>query len=84
MTGVAVTIPKEKLIPVEMVSSGTDTIKVNEGSVEDFITNINDHMERNDTDELSFTLKDTDANLIYVIHYKQHKERYGLYFEFTD
>ena len=84
MTGVAVTIPKEKLIPVDMVSSGTDTIKVNEGSVEDFITNINDHMERNDTEELSFTLKDTDANLIYVTHYKQHKERYGLYFEFTD
>lgn len=84
MTGVAVTIPKEKLIPVDMVSSGTDTIKVTEGTVEDFITNINDHMERNDTEELSFTLKDTDANLIYVTHYKQHKERYGLYFEFTD
>ena len=49
-----------------------------------FINNINDHLVRNDTEELSFTLKDTDANLTYVTHYKQHKERYGLYFEFTD
>ncbi|MBR4780797.1 MAG: glycoside hydrolase family 127 protein [Lachnospiraceae bacterium] len=93
MTGVAVTIPKEKMIPVSMISTGTEVINIcadpdnpeaKPESVETFMKNIDKHMVRNDTDELSFTLKDTDANLTYVTHYKQHKERYGLYFEFCN
>jgi len=83
MTGVAVTIPKEKLIPVSMISTGTENIKINSGSVKDFMADINDHMVRNNTAELSFSLKDTDSNLTYVTHFKQHKERYGLYFVFN-
>ncbi len=83
MTGVAVTIPKEKLIPVSMISTGTENVKINSGSVKDFMADINDHMVRNNTAELSFSLKDTDSNLTYVTHFKQHKERYGLYFVFN-
>ena len=83
MTGVAVTIPKDKFIPKNMISSGTDTIKINSGTVEEFMSDINNHMIRNNTDDLSFTLKDTDSNLTFVTHYKQHKQRYGIYFEFT-
>ncbi|MBR4777130.1 MAG: glycoside hydrolase family 127 protein, partial [Lachnospiraceae bacterium] len=93
MTGVAVTIPKEKMIPVSMISTGTEIINIcadpddpeaKPESVETFMQNIDKHMERNNTKELSFTLKGTDANLTYVTHYKQHKERYGLYFEFCN
>ena len=83
MTGVAVTIPKEKLIPVSMISTGTENVKINSGSVKDFMADINDHMVRNNTAELSFSLKDTDSNLTYVTHFKQHKERYGVYFVFN-
>lgn len=83
MTGVAVTIPKEKLIPTDRISSGTENIKINKGSVKDFMSDINEHMVRNNTEYLSFSLKDTDSDLTYLTHYKQHKERYGLYFVFS-
>ena len=93
MTGVAVTIPKEKMIPVSMISTGTEIINIcadpddpeaKPESLETFMQNIDKHMVRNDTDELSFTLTGTDANLTYATHYKQHKERYGLYFKFCN
>ena len=83
MTGVAVTIPKDKIIPVKFVSSGTEDIKINSGTVEEFMKNINLHMVRNNSESLSFSLKDTDSNLTYVTHYKQYKQRYGLYFRFS-
>ena len=82
MTGVAVTIPKDKLIPKAFVNSSNDVVTINSGTVDEFMKDINSHMERISSEPLRFSLKDTDSNLTYVTHYKQHKERYGLYFEF--
>ncbi len=84
MTGVAVTIPKDKIIPLSYVPSGTDTIKIKSGTVQDFISDINKHMTKNASEKLSFTLRDTDSNLVYSVHYRQHTQRYGLYFTFTE
>ena len=52
-------------------------------SVEDYISNIDKHLVRQG-EELKFELKGTDATLTYVPHFSQHKERYGIYFEFID
>ena len=57
MTGVAVTIPKEKMIPVSMISTGTEVINIcadpddpeaKPESVETFMQNIDKHMPYGD------------------------------------
>ncbi len=81
-TGVDVTIPASKQIEKKYAQSGSDVITILNGqTVDEFIENINENLVRNDTadGELAFTLKNTDANLTFVTHYTQHKERYGLY-----
>lgn len=82
-TGVDVTIPENKLIPERFVKDGGDLITVEADSVEDFMKNINSNMERSIEDgQVVFDLKNTDSNLRYVTHYRQHSQRYGLYFDF--
>jgi len=54
---------------------------IKEGTVKDFISNIENNMLRQG-DDLRFVLNGTDSNLIYVPHYSQYKERYGIYFNF--
>ena len=75
-TGVIVTIPTNKLVKNEY-------IKVNEGTVEEFIRDINSHFEK-DPDELKFVLKDTDQELVFGPHYRKKRERYGIYWYFID
>lgn len=83
-TGVNVTIP-EKSIFENKYTAEEETVTVN-GTVKDFIDNINDYMVRDEnSDALKFKLTNVkDANLVYVPHYSQHKERFGLYFKFKD
>lgn len=84
-TGVNVTIPANKILDKEYLASGSELICVNDGSVEDFIANIDKNMVRDTSvDTLAFKLTGTNANLTYTIHYKQYKQRYGLYFAFCD
>ncbi|MBO5352418.1 MAG: glycoside hydrolase family 127 protein [Lachnospiraceae bacterium] len=85
VTGVDVTIPKERVLSREYLDSESESLTVQTATVAEFMEHINDHMVRdNSSDTLKFSLKDTDARLSYVTHYRQHKERYGIYFTFTD
>lgn len=80
-TGVSVLIPAAKLIEEEYISDGNDTISVINGSVADFMANINENLVKTEG-KLEWVLQNTDANLTFVPHYSQHTERYGIYFNY--
>ena len=82
-TGVNVTIPSNCIIESKYVPSRKEFVVVAEGTVEEYMANIEKHLVRQG-EELKFKLKGTDATLTYVPHFSQHKERYGIYFEFID
>ena len=91
VTGVDVLIPQNRVFDKGILPSGSEVVTITDESVESFIENINSYMERCDAcadgsqeEEIVFHLTGTDANLTYVTHYKQHQERYGLYFKFVD
>lgn len=76
-TGVSVSIPT-KNIDIK------DFITVN-GSVDSWLNNIEGNLVRNG-EALEFTLKNTDEdnNLVFTPHFKQYKERYGLYWNLVE
>lgn len=80
-TGVNVTIPSAKLIEDKYITDKSETISVINGTVADFMENINDNLVKSEG-KLEWTLENTDANLIFVPHYSQHTERYGIYFNY--
>ncbi len=80
-TGVSVLIPAAKLIEEEYISDGNDTISVINGSVADFMADINENLVKTEG-KLEWTLCNTDASLTFVPHYSQHTERYGIYFNY--
>lgn len=82
-TGVNVTIPSNRIIEEQYIPSGEERILVSEGSVAEYMKDIDKHLVRRG-EELSFSLMGTDAQLTYVPHFSQHKERYGIYFKFVD
>ena len=82
-TGVNVTIPSNRIIESKYVPSRKEFLVVSEGSVEEYIANIENYLVRRG-ETLEFELRGTDASLTYVPHFSQHKERYGIYFEFID
>lgn len=82
-TGVNVTIPSNRIIESKYVPSRKEFVVVSEGTVEEYIANIEKYLVRQGK-ELKFELQGTDATLTYVPHFSQHKERYGIYFEFID
>lgn len=51
-----------------------------EEEVKNFLDNIKDHMEKGPN--MKFCLKGTNRSLVFSPHYKQHKERYGIYWQF--
>ncbi len=83
INGVNVTVPENSLIQAEYVPSQTDIVAVKAMSAEMFIENINEYLVRNG-EKLEFELKGTDSKLIYIPHYLQCQQRYGLYFRFVD
>lgn len=82
-TGVNVTIPSNRIIESKYVPSRKEFVVVAEGTVEEYMANIEKYLVRQG-EELEFELQGTDATLTYVPHFSQHKERYGIYFEFID
>ena len=81
-TGIDVTIPKTKLIENAYNKTGDETIVVEAETVMQFIENVNEYFVRDtDTKELAFRMVKTDACLIFVPHYSQYKERYGIYWK---
>ena len=80
-TGVSVLIPAAKLIEETYITDGTDTISVLQGSVSEFMENIQNNLKKTEG-VAEWTLENTDANLTFVPHYRQHTERYGIYFNY--
>ena len=74
-TGVDVTVPTA-------LSSISDVIKV-KGTVDKWLAGIKDNLVRK-AGTLEFTLKNADRELTFSPHYKQHENRYGIYFELID
>ena len=75
-TGVNVTIPTLEF-------TINDSITVNEGTVEDWLSNLEENLVRTEG-TLQFTLKNTDSELVFSPHYLQYTSRYGIYFRFRD
>lgn len=76
VTGVNVTIPMED----ETIS---DVLVIENDTVENWLENINENLVK-DENELIFTLKGANQKLIFSPHYKQHTNRYGIYFHLEE
>ena len=76
VTGVNVTIPVED----ETIS---DVLVIENDTIENWLENINENLAK-DENELIFTLKGTNQNLTFSPHYKQHTNRYGIYFHLEE
>ncbi len=74
-TGVDVTIPTA-------LSDISDVIRV-KGTLDAWLEDLSKNLVRRDG-TLEFTLKNADATWTFSPHYKQHENRYGIYFEFAD
>ncbi len=72
VTGVNVTIPN----PCDNMS---DVLVIQNDTVGNWLENINENLVKWEN-ELKFTLKGADRELIFSPHYKQHTSRYGIYF----
>lgn len=75
-TGVNVTIPL-------LDASLSDVLVIQEGTIKKWLKNINENLVKEEG-TLNFTLKGTNQNLIFSPHYKQHENRYGIYFTLAD
>lgn len=76
VTGVNVTIPVED-------KTLSDVLVIENDTVENWLENINENLVK-DENELIFTLKGTNQKLIFSPHYKQHTNRYGIYFHLEE
>ena len=76
VTGVNVTIPMKD----ETLS---DVLVIENDTVQNWLENINENLAK-DENELIFTLKGTNQNLTFSPHYKQHINRYGIYFHLEE
>ncbi len=75
-TGVNVTIPLWN-------TATSDRLIVEKGTVKKWLRNIEENLVKSDG-ALEFTLKGTNQNLVFSPHYKQHTNRYGIYFTLCD
>lgn len=84
-TGVDVTIPQDQILSANYLCNGTDILTITSGmSVNDFTASIDEYMKRDETVEgLKFKLTGVSDELTYVTHYRQYKERYGIYMRFA-
>ena len=83
MTGIEVTIPQYSRIETTYVPSGSEKIHIADGTVSEFIENITENLVRVGN-RLEFALKHTDAELTFLPHYSQYKQRYGIYWQFLE
>lgn len=76
-TGVDVTVPL-------LDSSINDVIRIEKGSIKQWLSDIKNNLVQKGNDSLVFELKGTDRELVFTPHYKQHTSRYGIYFTLAD
>lgn len=77
-TGVNVSVPSRRFsIKDYLIPQGMNT--------EEWLSKFDEHIIRRN-DQLAFTLKNTDedSRLVFTPHYKQHHERYGIYWSIFD
>ena len=75
-TGVNVTIPLWD-------ASVSDKLIIEKGTIKKWLRNLDENLVKNE-DSLTFTLKGTNQQLVFSPHYKQHTNRYGIYFTLAD
>ncbi len=75
-TGVDVTIPL-------LHASLSDVLVIKDGTIKNWLKNVNENFEK-EIGALNFTIKGTNQNLVFSPHYKQHENRYGIYFTLAD
>lgn len=76
VTGVNVTIPLED-------ESVSDVLVIENDTIENWLKNINENLVK-DENSMTFTLKGTNQNLVFSPHYRQHTNRYGIYFHLEE
>ena len=76
ITGVNVTIPLED-------ESVSDVLVIENVTIENWLKNINENLVK-DENSMNFTLKGTNQKLVFSPHYKQHTNRYGIYFHLEE
>ncbi|QUL58072.1 glycoside hydrolase family 127 protein [Paenibacillus tritici] len=78
-TGVAVSVPTQNLLVKDFITT------VNEAP-EAWLEQLEGRMVRLEQDELAFALRGTDEDdrLVFTPHYKQHSERYGIYWRLVE
>jgi uncharacterized protein len=77
-TGVIVSIPTKRILVKDFI--------IPQGmSVQEWLDGLDRHFVRRG-DELAFVLKNTDEDgrLVFTPHYRQHRERYGIYWRFAE
>lgn len=75
-TGVNVTIP---LLDAAL----SDVLVIKDGTIKKWLKNIDENLVQEEG-TLNFTLKGTNQDLVFSPHYKQHENRYGIYFTLVD
>lgn len=78
-TGVAVSVPTRNMLVKDFITT------VNE-SPQEWLAQLADRAVRLEQDELAFALRGTDEDqrLVFTPHYKQHSERYGIYWRLVE
>ncbi|MFD1908747.1 beta-L-arabinofuranosidase domain-containing protein [Paenibacillus rhizoplanae] len=78
-TGVAVSVPTRNMLVKDFITT------VNE-SPQEWLEQLADRTVRLEQDELAFALRGTDEDqrLVFTPHYKQHNERYGIYWRLVE
>lgn len=78
-TGVAVSVPTRNMLVKDFITM------LNE-SPETWLAQLTDRLVRLPQEELAFALRGTDEDerLVFTPHYKQHQERYGIYWRLVE
>ena len=78
-TGVAVSVPTRNMLVKDFITT------MNE-SPQEWLEQLADRVVRLEQDELAFALRGTDEDqrLVFTPHYKQHSERYGIYWRLVE
>ncbi|MBW4085817.1 beta-L-arabinofuranosidase domain-containing protein [Paenibacillus sp. S150] len=77
-TGVAVSVPTRNMLVKDFITVAE--------SPEEWLKNFDQHYVRLEQDEPAFALRgtDEDTRLVFTPHYKQHSERYGIYWRLVE
>lgn len=78
-TGVAVSVPTRNMLVKDFITTMNEC-------PQEWLEQLEDRVVRLEQDELAFALRGTDEDerLVFTPHYKQHSERYGIYWRLVE